>query len=119
MAKIDNAGDHLHLYGVMLMSNEKVYVGIHNDLFGGMTDTGNIIKDAWVFDLIPETETCEGWTQGGIQALYQKVQDEWDKYGCLASKLPDDLRARHDRIHGDAIKRAKEMGWEPQIFEDE
>ncbi|MEZ5449557.1 MAG: hypothetical protein R3E89_11405 [Thiolinea sp.] len=31
------------------------------DLNGGMTTIGKMIRDAWLFDLIPETETCENW----------------------------------------------------------
>jgi hypothetical protein len=41
--------------------NERKYVGIDKDPKGAMNPTGNIIRDAWVFGLIPETETCEGW----------------------------------------------------------
>ena len=57
------------------------YVGIDNDLFGGMTTIGKTIRDAWVFGLIEETETCEGWNLAGIDALLDKVNAEWDKYG--------------------------------------
>jgi hypothetical protein len=88
------------------------YVGIHNDQFGGMTNIGKTIRDAWVFELIPETETCEGWNLAGIDALLQKVNAEWDKYGCLVSKLPEELFERHQRIHGEAVKIAREQGWD-------
>jgi len=40
------------------------YVGIYHDNSGGMTTAGNIIRDAWVIGLLPEEETCEGWTHG-------------------------------------------------------
>ena len=53
--------------------NERRYVGIDKDPQGAMNPTGNIIRDAWVFGLIPESETCEGWNQSGIQDLYEKV----------------------------------------------
>ena len=88
------------------------YVGIHNDLFGGMTSIGKTIRDAWVFELIPETETCEGWNLAGIDALLQKVNAEWDKYGCLASRLPEELFERHQRIYGEAVEKARELGWD-------
>ena len=39
------------------MSKPTKYVGIHKDINGGMTTIGKIIRDAWVFELIPETET--------------------------------------------------------------
>ena len=76
-----------------------------------MTTIGKIISDAWVFELIPETETCEGWNQGQVDALLDKLNAEWDKYGCMVSQLPADLRERHQRIHGAAIVKAKAAGW--------
>jgi len=88
------------------------YVGLNNDLFGGMTNIGKTIRDAWVFGLIPETETCEGWNLAGIDALLQKVNDEWDKYGCLVSRLPPELFERHQRIHKAAVETARSQGWD-------
>jgi hypothetical protein len=88
------------------------YVGINNDMFGGMTNIGKTIRDAWVFELIPETQTCEGWNLAGIDALLQKVNNEWDKYGCLVSRLPPELFERHQRIHKEAVKIAREKGWD-------
>jgi len=87
------------------------YVGINNDMYGGMTTIGKIIRDAWVFGLIPETQTCEGWTVQGIDALLDKVNVEWDKYGCSIACMPSELRERHQRIHDEAIRRAKAAGW--------
>ena len=43
------------------MQTDKRYVGIDKDINGGMTTTGKIIRDAWIFGILPETETCEGW----------------------------------------------------------
>ena len=88
------------------------YVGIHNDQFGGMTTIGKLVRDAWVFGLIEETETCEGWNLAGIDSLLDKVNAEWDKHGCLVSRLPEELFKRHQRIHGDAVEKAREMGWD-------
>jgi hypothetical protein len=76
-----------------------------------MTTIGKIIRDAWVFELLPETETCEGWNQGQVDVLLDKVNAEWDKYGCMVSQLPEDLRQRHQRIHDVAIANAKAAGW--------
>jgi len=87
------------------------YVGVDKDVQGGMTTIGKIIRDAWVFGLIPETETCEGWNLAGIDALLQKVNAEWDKYGCLVSRLPPDLFERHQKIHGEAMAKARAAGW--------
>ncbi|MDH5408030.1 MAG: hypothetical protein OEZ33_08830 [Gammaproteobacteria bacterium] len=97
------------------MTKPKTYVGIDEDMFSGMTSIGKIIRDAWVFGLIPETETCKGWNAQGIDALLDKVNTEWDKYGCLVSLLPDELRQRHERIHGEAVKKAKEEGWDGEF----
>lgn len=94
---------------------EKRYIGIDKDPTGAMNPTANVIRDAWVFGLIPETETCEGWTVQGIEALYDKVTNEWDKYGHLASRLPPELRERHRRIYDAAVARARELGWDPEL----
>ena len=92
--------------------SKKVYCGIDNDAFGGMTPLGAIVKDAWLFQLIPETETCQNWTHSQLQDLYDKVQKAWDKHGALVSLLPLDLREKHQRIHDKAILRARELGWD-------
>jgi len=93
------------------MAKPDKYVGVDNDIDGGMTSIGKIVRDAWVFGLIDENETCEGWNLAGVDGLLQKVNDEWDKYGCLVSQLPENLRQRHERIHGQALKAARAAGW--------
>jgi len=99
----------------MTKPRTQTYVGIDKELLGGMTAIGKMIRDAWVFGVIPETETCAGWNLSRIDALLHKVNDEWDKYGCLVSHLPEELRARHQRIHGAAVKRARAAGWSGEI----
>lgn len=102
------------------MAKPNKYVGIQNDINGGMTTIGKLIRDAWVFELLPENETCEGWNLAGIDALLQKVNDEWDKYGCLVSHLPKDIAKRHNAIHSEGLKKAKAAGWSGEIeTEDE
>jgi len=101
------------------MNKSKSYVGIDNDINGGMTTIGKIIRDAWVFALIPETETCVGWNLGAVDNLLQKVNVEWDKYGCMVSQLPDDLRQRHTTIHDRAIVTAKAAGWSGETETDD
>jgi len=93
------------------MSRPDRYVGIDNDIHGGMTTIGKIIRDARVFELIEETQTCEGWNLAGIDALLDKVNKEWDKYGCLVSNLPPELFERHQKIHGKAMEQARDAGW--------
>ncbi|MGV6858346.1 MAG: hypothetical protein ACWA5X_05175 [bacterium] len=101
------------------MAKPTKYVGINHDLNGGMTTIGKIIRDAWLFELLPETETCEGWNLAGIDALLQKVNAEWDKYGCLVSHLPPELYERHKRIQDAAMQTAKEAGWCGEIETDD
>lgn len=90
------------------------YCGITADLEQGMTPTGNIIRDAWVFGIIAETETCQGWTVEGIEVLYDKVTLAWEPYGHLVSKLPPALREKHSRIYAAAIQTARQHGWDPE-----
>jgi hypothetical protein len=97
----------------------QVYVGLNQDENAGMTHLGQIVKDAWVFELIPESEDCAGWTPARMQILYEQVYAEWEKYGHLPSRLPEALRERHLRIHEAAIRRARESGWNPELGEDD
>ncbi len=89
------------------------YPGIHDDAWGGMTPTGNLIRDAWLFGILDESETCRGWTAQQLEKLYDQVHEAWGRYGHLVSNLPPDLRERHARIHDAAIRRARELGWDP------
>ncbi|MDH5389339.1 MAG: hypothetical protein OEY06_12955 [Gammaproteobacteria bacterium] len=93
------------------MARPDTYVGINNDVNGGMTTIGKLIRDAWVFGLLEESETCEGWNFARVDDLLDKVNKEWDKHGCLVSHLPSDLFERHQKIHGVAVELAKEAGW--------
>ena len=103
------------------MSNKRppTYVGIDNEIEAGMTAIAKIIRDAWVFGVIEETETCEGWNFAGIDALLDKVNKEWEKHGCIVSHLPPELRERHQRIHDAAIAEAKSLGWSGEIETDD
>ena len=101
------------------MKNTKTYPGIDQDPNGAMNPTGNIVRDAWVFGIIPETETCAGWTIQGVEALYDKVTKAWEPYGHLASRLPPELRERHQRIYDAAVARARAEGWDPELGDDD
>lgn len=100
------------------MSANRTYAGLDKDEYGGMNPTGNIIRDAWVFGLLPESETCEGWSLDRIQALYDRVTEAWMPYGHMVNKLPEPLRERHQAIYDAAIKRARAMGWSPEMLDD-
>lgn len=95
------------------------YVGLNGDKHGGMTHMGQIVKDAWIFGLLPESETCQGWSASQMQVLYEKLVLAWEPYAHLPSLLPPELRARHTRIYEEAITKAKSLGWDPELGEDE
>lgn len=95
------------------------YIGIDKDIDGGMTDTGKIIRDAWVFGIIDESETCEGWSPQGIEDLWRRVNQEWEKYGFRVGQLPAELRERFMRIQTEAVEKARRAGWNPELTDDD
>lgn len=97
----------------------QVYVGIDNDTNGGLTHLGRVVRDAWIFGILPETETCSGWDSGRMQNLYEKVYAAWEPYAHLPSRLPEDLRKRHMEFYNSAISVAREEGWDAELGEDE
>jgi len=42
-----------------------------------------------------------------------------DKYGNLPSRLPPELLERHTALYKMAVERAREMGWDPELGDDE
>jgi hypothetical protein len=102
----------------MKITQHDGYVGIQHDEYGGMTPAGTLIRDAWVFGLLGEDENCAGWLPGQMQQLYDQVHTAWEPYGHMVSKLPPDLAARHQRIHGEAVARARALGWTPMMEDD-
>jgi hypothetical protein len=99
------------------MSADK-YVGLNQDRHG-ITQLGRVVMDGWLFGFIPESEDCAGWSLGQMQVLMDKVDREWDKYGNLPSRLPDEMRARHAELYARATERAREKGWNPELGDDE
>lgn len=97
-----------------MQRNDKRYVGIDDDSHGGMTPTGKVIREAWIFGLLPEGEGCSGWTPAQVEALWVRVSAEWEKYGFSVAALPDDLRDRFMRIQAEALERARATGWDPE-----
>ncbi len=98
---------------------EQHYVGIDHDENEGLTHLGRIVRDAWVFGILPETETCIGWSTAQMQNLYEKVYDAWEPYAHLPSRLPEELRERHSRLYTQAIVNAKKKGWNAELQEDD
>jgi hypothetical protein len=99
--------------------SEKLYCGIDKDHYGGMTPIGTIIRDAWVFGILPEDETCENWSHDRLQIIHDKTKAEWDKYGCMVSNLPEELKQRHAKIFAEAMQNARKLGWEPDLSHEE
>lgn len=95
------------------------YAGIHDDERAGLTHLGRIVRDAWVFELLPESESCAGWSAARMQQLYEQVYAAWEPYGHLPSRLPEALRMRHATLYAQAIDHAKERGWNAELGEDD
>lgn len=53
---------HWGKYGAPAHGQDEKYAGIDKYPYGKMNPAGNIICDAWVFGIIPESETCAGRT---------------------------------------------------------
>ncbi len=98
---------------------EELYVGVHKDTNAGLTHLGRMVRDAWVFDILPETETCAGWSSSQMQNLYEQVYAAWEPYAHLPSRLPDELQQRHTQIYAQAITSAKSKGWDPELGDDD
>ena len=101
------------------MKPDQCYPGIDQDKHGGMTDIGRIIRDAWLFEILDDNETCAGWSYQQIDQLYDQVMQAWQAYGHLVSNLPDDLRVRHAEIYRRAVKLARDGGWDPELDDDD
>jgi hypothetical protein len=101
------------------VDKSRKYVGLDQDEYGGMTPIGTVIRDAWVFGLLPQEETCAGWDADRMQVLYDQVTEAWMPYGHLASKLPPALKDRHQAIFDAALRRARELGWSPELGEED
>jgi hypothetical protein len=98
--------------------SDVTYRGVLDDDDGGLTPLGRTVMDAWVFGLIPETQTCAGWTAGQMQELLDRVHAAWSPYGHLPSRLPAPLRESHARIYDAALQRARAAGWDPELGDD-
>ncbi len=102
-----------------MTQSAKTYPGLLNDQYGGMTSIGNIIKDAWVFDLLPAGETCDGWRLGELQMLYDRVTECWRTVGYRVANLAPEQQALHAKIQAEAIARAKAAGWDPSLGDED
>lgn len=98
---------------------EQFYAGVDQDENNGLSHLGRVVRDAWVFDILPESETCAGWSGSQMQNLYEKVYAAWEPFAHLPSRLPEALQQRHSQIYEQAIKTAKHKGWNAELDEDD
>lgn len=98
---------------------KQIYVGVDKDNNGGLTHLGRMVRDAWIFGLLPETETCAGWDSARMQNLYEKVHTAWEPYAHLPSRLPEELRLKHTKLYENAITAARKDGWNAELGEDD
>lgn len=98
---------------------EQKYAGIYNDEAGGLTPIGRVVMDAWVFEIIPVSETCEGWDSDQMEELSSKVSAAWQQYENSPRNLPDDLRMRHAMLYEQARMRGEGISWDPNIDGDD
>jgi hypothetical protein len=103
----------------MIHTRTHSYAGMDQEDNHGMTMTGRIIRDAWVFGLLPEGDGFAGKSAGDLQNLFESVHKAWEPYGQLPSRLPPELAQRHARIHAQAVTRAKATGWSAELGDDD
>lgn len=103
----------------MIHSRQQTYAGIAHEEHHGMTMTGRIIRDAWVFVILTEGDGFGGKSAGDLQNLFEAVHQAWESYGQLPSRLPPDLAQRHACIHAEAVDRARAMGWTADLGDDD
>lgn len=98
--------------------SEQVYSGIDQDMDGGLTPLGRMVIDAWVFGILPESETCAGWDMSQMQVLYEEVYAAWEPYAHLPSLLPPELRQRHTVMYEQRIIVARNSGWNTDLSDE-
>lgn len=97
----------------------KRYVGIDNEEAGRLTDSARIVMDAWVFEIIPGTETCSDWDELQMRNLAEKVAVAWAQFDNDSANLPEDLRMRHAMIYEHARMRDRDAGWNLELSGEE
>lgn len=98
---------------------QQTYPGIYNDEAGKLTHYGRTVMDAWVFEIIPTSETCEGWDFFRMKELSNKVAAVWLQYDNEPRNLPDDYRMRHAMLYEQARMRGEKAIWDPNIDGDD
>jgi hypothetical protein len=103
----------------MIHTRTHSYAGMDQEDNHGMTMTGRVIRDAWVFGVLPEGDGFAGKSAGDMQNLFEAVHKAWEPYGQLPSRLPPELAQRHARIHDRAVQRAKAAGGSAELGDDD
>ncbi len=97
---------------------EQIYLGVDQDADAGLTPLGRIVIDAWIFGILPESETCAGWNTSRMQILYEEVYAAWEPYAHLPSRLPPELQQRHSSFYSHRISIAKNSGWNADLSDE-
>jgi hypothetical protein len=84
-----------------------------------LTETSRIILDAWVFEIIPASETCKDWDAAQLKTLANQVAAAWTPYGNEPGNLPDDLRTRRAMLYEHAKRHTENIDWDPNIDGDD
>ena len=100
------------------MKEKSVYCGFNQDAHG-ITTLGRVVLDAWAFGLLPREVDCAGWDLGRMMQLMRQVEERWDQYGNLPSRLPPELSERHAQLYAWATARARQQGWNPELDDEE
>jgi hypothetical protein len=48
-----------------------------------------------------------------------EVEQVWDKYGNLPSRLPEEMRQRHAELYARATAQARDKGWDPELGDED
>ena len=95
------------------MTDQAVSAGEASDPWA-MTNTGKLMRDAWVFGLLPEGQGLAGQNTVSLQMLADDVGTCWKQHGNCVNCLSRELRNHYTRIHAEAIRRAKASGWKQE-----
>ncbi len=100
----------------MKPQQHRVYPGYDADPNYGMSQEAKLIRDAWAFGLLPETEKCEGWRADQFERLWEQVDAVWEKADFRVAKLPPEIQEKYMALQLEALKNAKAQGWEPEAL---
>lgn len=99
---------------------QRLYPGYDNDPNLGMSQEAKLIRQAWAFDLLPESEKCVNWRVDQFEELWDKVNSVWEKAEFRLENLPDEVQKRYMDLQNSAFEAARQQGWDPnKLIEDD